>query len=40
MKMEELDYILEVESVGLADGLPMEGHKGKVESKMTHEFLA
>ena len=38
--MEELDYILEVESVGLADGLPMEGQTGKVESKMTHEFLA
>lgn len=40
VKMEDLGYILEVESVGLADELAMEGHKGKVKSRMTHEFSA
>lgn len=40
VKMEDLGYILEAEPVGLADGLAMEGHEGKAESRMTHGFPA
>ena len=40
VKMEELGYILEAEPTGLADGLAVEGHKGKVELRMTHGFSA
>lgn len=31
VKMEDLVYTLEVEPTGLADGLAVEGHEGKVE---------
>lgn len=38
--MEDLGYTLEVEPTGLADGLAVERHEGKVESGMIHGFSA
>lgn len=34
--MEDLGSTLEVEPTGLADGLAVEGHEGKMESGMIH----